>query len=1132
MLQLIAGRAGSGKTHYIQSLLRDRLAAGETAKKDILIVPEQGSFEAERGYLAAVGNGLGRVCEVWSTRRLARRVFSLCGGAAGIYADRGACELLMNLALRRCEAELSFFRGAAHKPEFVDELLDFQAEAKSYRVSPQMLAQGAERVTDELTRQKTQELSMLMGTYEELLSNSYRDGRDDVTRLCETLRSCDYALGRTFNFDGFSGFTPQEMKLIETLLRLGCTVRIALTLPEPGENRDDLFYMTLRTKEALLACARRAGVVMETVVLTEQHRLNKELAHLERNLFAPNPVVLPGESRSISLHESTDPFSQAEYAANVIGTLVQDKGYRYRDILVLCRDLQQNSSVLRAVFSRVGIPFHLDEQEDILQKPVLLLVLSALQLACTGYTHEMLFRYLKCGLCGFTMEQIDALENYAVRWSLRDSAWKQKFVFHPEGIAQPMDEAAAGLLAQLNELRCSIITPLEGLKKGLQNHADVTGKCEAFYEFLCKIDLPSCIEARAEAARERGELGLSDQYTQLWQIVIGAMEQLCTVCGDQETSMKEFADLFELLLSGYEVATVPSALDEVLVASPERVRPHETKATILLSFNEGVFPQAQTKEGLLGDDQKQKLKEAGVVLSVGAELRAYEELFVVYTALFASSEKLILCTTRADSSGEEQFCSYLGEQIAHCFGTLHKTEQEDLTLGDLARFPEKGLEFAARALRTGETGQASKELIRYFEQEPRFSAAWKRLLLGAYYRNEPSVADRSVIQQTLGERVSASASRVERYRACRYSYFVEYLLGAKARKPIRFSNAEMGTFLHAVLERLLKENKDRGTSIGETDEKALRAAIRRIARDVLRDSFGEIDPTNKRMSYLFYKLTRALYAIADQLKAEFSGSAFEPLEFELSIGGAGEQIRSLEIRSEGGPTVCIHGMVDRLDGYEQDGRFYVRVVDYKSYDKTLDFTDVANGLSLQMLLYLSAVCENGANYFGRSPEGAGVLYLHMHQPLAMLTPDAGEAEVTAQVRKAFRMSGLVLGDAAVLSAMQRDEENQALFLPVRISKDGVATGQSVVSRSQMQKLFDHAKRSVGAMALELAQGRIDIDPYEKKDKTTPCQWCEFHEACLFDRSGGYNRYRPLQPCSKDQLLGEEGAHNGDDTMDK
>mgnify|MGYP000388144250 FL=1 len=114
---------------------------------------------------------------------------------------------------------------------------------------------------------------------------------------------------------------------------------------------------------------------------------------------------------------------------------------------------------------------------DILQKPILALITSALEAASGGYRYDDVFRYLKTGLTDLPEEDRDLLENYVLKWNLRGSRWTQTkpWNMHPRGYGFPMTEEDKVLLERLDRARRQVAEPLELLRK----NANKTGEGQA-----------------------------------------------------------------------------------------------------------------------------------------------------------------------------------------------------------------------------------------------------------------------------------------------------------------------------------------------------------------------------------------------------------------------------------------------------------------------------------------------------------------------------------------------------------------------------------------------------------------------------------------------------------------------------
>ena len=238
------------------------------------------------------------------------------------------------------------------------------------------------------------------------------------------------------------------------------------------------------------------------------------------------------------------------------------------------------------------MPVFLAEKPDLLSRPPMALVTGALNAAQSYFKYEDLFGCLKTGLMHLTREESDKLENYALTWNIRGGAWEREWTEHPDGYGQPFDDRARAQLAELNALRARLIGPFSALRERLKGEQPASGCVRALYDFLLAVDAPRCMADRAAAHEAAGRLQLADEYRQLWEILVSAMEQFAWVCGDTPLTAERFAKLFRLVLGEYDVGTIPVSLDRVTCGNIERACGENAKYVILLGINDGLIPKA------------------------------------------------------------------------------------------------------------------------------------------------------------------------------------------------------------------------------------------------------------------------------------------------------------------------------------------------------------------------------------------------------------------------------------------------------------------------------------------------------------------------------------------------------------
>lgn len=1082
MLYLLKGRAGTGKTAQV---FREMKARG-SQRPQLLLVPEQASFEMEGRLCRENGNRAGLYGEVLSFTRLENRVLSLAGGGAREVLDEGGRLLTMYAALKSLQGSLTVYALPSQRPEFLSSLLTTMDELKSYCVTGAQLEEVGED-TEGLDGDKLRDLGLIFGAYEALTSRGRLDPRDRLTRLAEKLRQFPFFRGKDVYLDGFTDFTPQQGLVLEEILRQAERVTVCLTCGE-GAGEEGVFAPAQRTIAWLRRLADKANCPVEEAWLRQEYAPRTQaLNHLEKNLFAAQGTPYQGPwDESVTVVNLPSPREEVRFAAGEIRRLVGQGTLRYRDIALSARTMDRYWEHIEGVFAQYDIPLFQSEKTDILQKPIFTLITAALDSVTGGYLYEDIFRYLKTGLAGLSLDECDRLENYVLTWNLRGSQWTaaKGWTRHPGGYHQTFTPEDEQTLAELNALRLRVVEPLERLRKG--SGGTISSQVLALYRFLEEIQAPEALEARAAALLERGEPELAREYSQLWEIFCQGLEQCVAILGETEAEFGEFSRLLRLLLSCYSVGTIPASLDRVAAGDAQRLSGRQSKVLFLLGADDGSIPLVAPSQGLLTDRDRALLEDYGLNLGPGMEEKLDRESTIVYTICAQPTEKLYVTWPAGGDDGGEYRPSFLAERLQGLFPQGNRA-------GTPAPSPDQLRAMASRLPDLREQLEGEAACAALFRQLDR-AAAWERGRLSP-----------RAVKKLYGEKVAMSASRMDQYSSCHFAYFLRYGLGAKERRTAGFHAPEYGTFVHYVLEHVLKGVKQEGGA-ARCGEERLRQLTRQAVKDYVMTQLGGMEQQTPRFRYLFRRLQRNVLLVVENVVEELRSSDFEPLCFELGFG-SGQELPPVELR-EGEITLRISGFVDRVDGWTKDGRLYLRVVDYKTGRKSFDLTELWNGLGLQMLLYLFALEEHGARLFGTDPIPAGVLYLPARDAVVAGSRDMDEAQRRRLVDKELVRKGLILDEEDVLEAMEHTE-GAPRFLPLRVSsRTGKISGDALVSAEKLGRLKSHTQSILGQICREIALGNIDADPVWRGPENNACRYCPYFRACQFEEGKDRRRWLP------------------------
>lgn len=1074
MLNLLYARAGQD----IRGELLERMGRSD-ARRRLLIVPEQFSHESERAMCAALGGGASMFCEVLSFTRLAGRLTDAAGGGAAPTLDAGGRMLLMYAALRRVSDALTTYRAPSRKPAFLTGLLATVDECRSYRVEPEALMAAGEELGGR-QGDKLKDLGLIYAAYRALEAGGAADPRGRLDRLARQLEDTRWGAGMAFYVYGFTDFTPQEERVLSALMAQGELT--AALVCDKGDDPSGIFRPALRCAKRLARLAKDNAVPVREEALRRPLPRHPSLAFLEQNLFGPGSVrPWAGECAAVRVAAAT-PRQEAEWCAAEILRLLREEGYRCRDIAVCARRLDGYGELIESVFARYGVPVFLSSMEDILEKPVLALVTSALAAAGSDYPYEELFRYLKTGLTGIDEEERDLLENYALTWDLKGSAWtRQKpWDMHPEGYGREFSEEDRALVAWLDQLRRRVIAPLEKLRRGTDKTG--RGRALALYQLLEDIDLPTRLAQRADSLDRRGERTAAAQYRQLWDILVGGLEQCALLLGDTELELEEFSRLFSLVLSQYDVGAIPVSLDAVTVGDAPRMAHKEVKALFLLGADSGSIPDCAASPGLFTDQDRDALSAMEVELAPRQEDKLRREMTIAYETCCRPSQRLYV-SYAAGAGDEQKTPCFLWERLGALFPDAPVRDGG----GPLARLaaPDAALELAGQ----------DPGLAEALKRVPGLAGRVERIQSAAHWRR--GRLSRPAVDALFGPVVPMSATKLDLVNSCHFSYFLRFGLDAKPRQRAAFRATDYGTFVHDVLEHTLRWAKEEGVPLD--DGEGVGRLSQRAADRYEQEAMSNLAEEPARFRYLFQRMKGAALAVARSVCAELAVSDFTPAAFELGFG-PGKDLPPVEV--EQGVRLRLTGYVDRVDQWLHGGKRYLRVVDYKTGRKSFDFSDVEDGRGLQMLLYLFALSREGKGLFG--PEDtvpAGVLYVPARTPLVDGERGMSDGEIQKSRDRLLRRQGLVLDDPDVLAAMERPA-GEYRFLPIGAGKGGL---DYLVTPEQMDALDEYITRALRTAAGELAAGNIDADPYWQGADKNPCRWCDYKAACHFEEGCGDRR---------------------------
>ena len=1156
-VQFVLGRAGTGKTHAITRQLTDNIKQARQSGNPldssmILLVPEQASFQAE--YMLAAASGMGGVMgsQVLSFGRLAHRLLQELGDLTLVPVDDLGKNMVLRMLLEKHRDELRVFGRSALQPGFASQLGRLISECKSYGVTfahSENLDWGSAKLNEKIA-----DLRLIMNLYDEYLAEGYFDAEDLLNRVAGRVQESAYIRRSEIFIDGFTGFTNQELRLIQELMKHAKKVTIALTL-DPAE-RDDtldelsLFYPSWRTYQALVTIAREDGITVERpLLLTEQHRFADSpwLAHLERVYFQWGDTGHPGPARrddEVVLLSAVNRRAEVEAVALKMVALAREEGYRWRDMAILLREIGTYGDEIAAVFNEYGIPHFIDQKRTLLHHPLVELVRSALEVLVTRWRYEAVFRCLKTDLLAepsgdgnehTARLEVDFLENYVLAHGVFGWQWAEEAAWRFGGKTKAEEDERA------DELRRKYAGPLLAFEKDMQKATgeNVREMTTALYQFLVAIDVPGKLEKWQRQAEESGELETAQVHGQVWSGLMALMDQIVEVMGEESLPLATYARVLESGLETIELGLVPPALDQVLVGSMERSRQPDVKALFVLGVNEGVIPLRPQEDGILDEAERERLAELGLELAPTARQRLFAESYLLYQAITRPSERLQLSCALADHEGKGLLPSSVFSRVQEVLpGVQHQifydeptgqAETDAFLLGNPRRVFRHLLSLLRTMKKSGELPSFWWEVYDWYLRSSPDIEREKWLLSGLRYENRSKKLKPETSMGLYGTSLSMSVSRLERFQSCPFSHFASHGLRLRERTLYKLEKFDVGELFHASLKRAVEKMNEEHLEWGKLTETTSMKLAHDVVEELVPETRSSILNRTARYRFLSGKLKRAVGRAIYVLGEHARRSRFAPVGLEVSFGPKGE-LPGLVLTLDNGVGLQLIGRIDRVDQSLDSEVPYLRVIDYKSSAKQLQLADVWNGLNLQLLVYLDVVVSNAEQWLGKKAQFGGVFYYQVADPFITAKRLLSEDEAAKERAKRLRMKGLMLADTELARMMDAHvEQGASELLPFEIKKDGTFSSRSAIAtEEQFQALTRYVRRTVQEISTRMTEGETQIEPYTRGTMTA-CDYCAYKPVCQFDDKAGGNQHRMIAKLSSkevweklEQQSGEEG----------
>ncbi len=1149
-LQFYFGGSGAGKSRQLH---KDIVAwANQEQKRNFLfLVPDQFTMQTQVDLVNASECGGIMNIDVLSFGRLAHRIFEETGyGNKPVLDDTGKSLVLRKVAAS-LQGQMPVIGKNLNKIGYIHEVKSAISEFMQYGISTGQVGELAEFARGRgALHSKLKDLEIIYKGFKDYIQERFITTEETLGLLTRAVGKSHIVRDSVIIFDGFTGFTPIQYRLIQELLGLTERVIVSITIdiredPFLLKGEQELFYLSKKTVKDLCRLAKEAHVKRTGDIFIKNNPLprfgdNKEMAHLEQHLFRyPVQPFEEESSGSIYLMEALNPAKEVQQVCIRIKKLVLEEGYCYRDMAVVVGDLETYADYFEREALVYDIPVFMDRTRGLLLNPFIEYIRSALKIVLFDFSYETVFHYLRCGLSGFEPQEIDYLENYVLALGIKGKKkWSQAFVRRADlkqelAGTKEKEEEQRLFLEKLNSLRERFMGQIAPLLEKRKTAGELV---RTLYDFIVAGKIQEKLAGYELYFKENKDPERAKEYAQIYRLVMEVLEQIMGLLEEEPMSLREFADILDAGFAEIEVGIIPGSVDRIVVGDMERSRLKQVKVLFFLGVNDGNIPRTASKGGIISDIDREFLQQSEFELAPTPRQQMYIQRLYLYMNMTKPSERLYLSYARVSSQGKSIRPSYLVDMMLKLF-PLVKIKRTDVIYSAFHQIVGKkdGLSALAEGLRDYAEGRAGalkeeelRGLYQLYEKDELYGICARKLEEAAFSRYEHRPLASAIAKALYGSMLENSVSRLEKFAACAYAHFLQYGLMLKEREEFSFEQADLGNIFHGVLEAFAGKLSENNLTWFDFDEEEGDRLLWEVL-EACTASYGEtVLYSSARYEYMVERMYRILKRTIRTLKAQLKEGSFVPASFEMSFSKV-EALETVNIALSEGEQMKLRGRIDRIDTCEDEAHVYVKVIDYKSGSRKFNLAALYYGLQLQLVVYMNVAAEVTArNHPDKEVVPAALLYYHVNDPLVKAKEEMTPEEINQEILKELRTTGIVNEDEKVVGLLDKNFSEKSMVIPVERKKDGsFSLRSSTIAREDYETVSKFVSYKIREFGRRILAGDIEVNPCEQGGKQS-CTFCAYKGVCDFEEKvpGYHTRLLAALPDDEvfERMRGELGEN--------
>ncbi len=1115
-INYIFGNNKTSKTSTIVEMAKEFQLKGE---KTVIIVPEQTTLSTEKKLIDSLESILN--VQVYSFLRLSNKVFQESGLRNFVNLEETGKLMLLKRILLKNEKEFKYYKKSAIKQGFVTELSDMISDLYKNNITLTEITDliNKEEIS-EVVKLKLTDIKLILEEYDEFLSNEFISMDDTLDILASRIEESTYLKDINVIIDGFFSLTEQEYRVLENLVKniKSLTVTFNVNISKgtnyfEGLNKFDPYFEPKKMVNNITEILEENNFRdIKTTVVTEKTEQKGDLLHLKQNyLRFRNAESFSSKTENIEIILSKNKIEECKTVALKISEFI-DNGFTYNDIKIICGDIGDYKTILQGVFEQYDIPYFIDEKDSIFMNSLTQVVTGMFSVVYSNYYFENVMNLLKIDLFSsdlFTDDEIDLFENYLIEYGIKGYMFEKPFVYGKKNKKYVIDD--------INQTREKFVNKLKSFSDELSitKRYNVKMLATKVINFIEENNIAEKLDNIIQTAQERQDLRRKREYEQIWDKFVELLEKIVDILGNEEVSVKEFADILASGLEAESIGLIPLSQNEIVVGDYQRSKFSKCEIVFIMGARDDAFPVRPKENSVISDSEKDILKKHNEKIVTSSELFLKQNL-LIYDIVTLANEKLIISYPFYTLKGEVNTEAQIVKKIMSIFKDVEPTSKDYIyPLNKNAMFS-----FVAKLIKKEQSGvgltENELEFIEFYKNDSAYKEKVEVIEKVTKGYKPEQLLSIEAVNNLYNHKMVSSVSKLERYAKCPFAYFLDYNLKIREREFFEVEYADIGTVFHFILDRFVVYIEKNKIDYKDITEELISKIVDEIIDGLEDDEFIFIFKHSHRYSYYLDRMKEIAKSSINALVYHKNSGKFDIAASEFTFGE--NNVSKIVINIDDKNEVILTGKVDRIDIYEDGNQKYVKILDFKTGSKSFKEKEVRLGVQLQLLTYLDIILKKGTEIFGNMDTtyiAGGVYYFEIKS--ATLSEDKYKNEIIKNnlssedikklLLKEFMLDGVTNHDLDLIknidSKLGTTENDTVISKSDIIKADITSKGElskksSTITSEKFDELRTVVNENIYRLSCEIFSGRIDID-YNKSSELSACEYCDFSSICKKDK---------------------------------